>query len=117
MRKQCSHHNCQARGDILVRSTDVEITDCSAGHGYARKQYVLDIKTVAMVDSHGHWGEQWNAQENMHDNPGMLAAEQTKYRKHELESAHTGFSFVDIVCSCFGTFFCYSIPVYVGMKT
>jgi hypothetical protein len=102
MRKQCTHHNSQARGDILVRSTDLEITDCAAGHGCARKQYVLDIKTVAMVDSHGNWGERWNARENKHDNPGMLAAEQAKYRKHELAYAHNGHSFVAIVCSCFG---------------
>ncbi len=32
-------------------------------------------------------------------NPGMLIAEQTKYRKHEIAYAHTGCSFVALICS------------------
>jgi hypothetical protein len=30
MRKQCTHPNSLARGDILVRSNDLEIKDCAA---------------------------------------------------------------------------------------
>jgi hypothetical protein len=36
-----------ARGDVLVLSTDLEIKVCAAGHGYAREQFVIDVKTVA----------------------------------------------------------------------
>jgi hypothetical protein len=102
MRKLCTHPNSLARGDILVRSNDLEIKDCAAGHGYARKQFVIDVKTVALVDGNGDWGERWNSRTGQHDNPGMLAAEQTKYRKHELAYSHTGYSFVAFICSCFG---------------
>ncbi len=102
MRKTCTQPNSLARGDILVRFNDLEIKVCAAGHGYARKEFVIDVKTVAVVDSNGHWGERWNARKGQHDNPGMLAAEQTKYRKHELAYSHTGYSLVVFICSCFG---------------
>ena len=102
MRRQCTHVNSQARGDILVRASDVEITDRVQGQGCSRKQFVLDVKTVAMVDGNGNWGEKWNANTNQFDNPGMVDAEQTKYRKHEAQYAHTGYSFVAFVCSSFG---------------
>ena len=55
-----------------------------------------------MVDSNGDWGERCNSRNNHHDNPGMMAAEQTKYKKHEAQYSHTGYSFVAFVCSCFG---------------
>ena len=71
-------------GDILVRTTDLEITDRALGHGCSRKQFVIDVKTVAMVDSNGDWGEGWNSRTNQHENPGMIAAEQTKYRNMKL---------------------------------
>ena len=100
MRRRCTHVNSQARGDILVRATDLEIADCVQGQGCSRKQFVLDVKTVAMVD--GNLGERWNANTNQFDNPGMLDAEQTKYRKHEDRYTHTGYSFVAFVCSSFG---------------
>jgi hypothetical protein len=102
MRRQCTHFNSQARGDILIRSTDLEITDCALGYGCPRKQFVIDVKTVAMVDSNGKWGERWNAQMAQYDNPGMSHAEQEKYRKHELAYSHTGYSFVAFICSSFG---------------
>jgi hypothetical protein len=102
MRKQCTHSNSLARGDILVCSTDLEIKDCSEGHGYARKQFVIYVKTVAVVDSNGQWGERWNSRQGQHDNPGILAAEQTKYWKHELAYSRTGCSFVAFICNCFG---------------
>ena len=63
---------------------------------------MIDVKTVAMADSNGQWGIQWNARLGQHDNPGMSAAEQEKYRKHELAYSHTGYSFVAFVCSSFG---------------
>jgi hypothetical protein len=104
MRKQCTHTNSLARGDILVRSNDLEIKDFIAGHGYAREQFVIDVKTVAVVDSNGIWGERWNARQGQHNNPGMLAAKQTKNKKHELAYFHTGYSFVAFICSCLGAF-------------
>jgi hypothetical protein len=45
MRRQCTHVNWQARGDILVHATDVEITDRVQGQGCSWKQFVLDVKT------------------------------------------------------------------------
>ncbi len=54
---QCTHVNSQARGDILVCATDVEITDQVQRQGCSRKQFVLDVKTVAMVDGNGNWGD------------------------------------------------------------
>ena len=102
MRRRCTHVNSQARGDILVRATDLEIADCVQGQGCSRKQFVLDVKTVAMVDGNGNWGEKWNANTNQFDNSGMLDAEQIKYRKHEAQYTHTGYSFVAFVCSSFG---------------
>ena len=102
MRRQCTHLTSQARGDILVRTTDLEITDRAQSHGSSRRQFVIDVKTVAMVDGNGVWGERWNSATNQHDNPGMLVAEQTKYRKHEVQYAQTGYSFVAFVCSSFG---------------
>ena len=45
MRQQCTHVNSQARGDILVCATDVEITDRVQGQGCSWKQFVLDVKT------------------------------------------------------------------------
>ncbi len=38
MCKQCTHPNSLVHGNILVYSTDLEIKDCAAGHGYALKQ-------------------------------------------------------------------------------
>jgi len=90
MRRQCTHINSQARGDLLVRTTDLEITDRAQRHHTSRKQFVIDVKTVSMVDGNGAWQERWNAQANKYDNPGMNAAEQAKYRKHMRKS--------DIVC-------------------
>ncbi len=46
MRKLCTDPNSLARGDILVRTNDLEIKDCAAGYAYARKQFVIDVKTV-----------------------------------------------------------------------
>ena len=57
---------------------------------------------MAIVDSNGDWGERCNSQTNQHDNPGMIAAEQIKYWKHEAQYSHTGYSFVAFVCFCFG---------------
>ena len=57
---------------------------------------------VAMVDGNWVWGERWKSVANQYDNPGMLVAEQTKYRKHEAQYAQTGYSFVAFVCSSFG---------------
>ncbi len=73
MRRQCTHSTSQARGDILVRTTDLEITDRVHSHGSSRLQFVIDVKTVAMVDGHGDRGERWNSNTNQHDDPGMLA--------------------------------------------
>jgi hypothetical protein len=102
MRRQCTHLTSQARADILVRTNELAITDRVQGHGSARKQFVIDVKTVAMVDGNGVWDERWNPATSHHDNPGLLTAEQTKYRKHEAQYAQTGHSFVAFVCSCFG---------------
>ncbi len=46
VRRQCT----QARGDLLVRTTDLEITDRAQRHHTSRKQFVIDVKTVSMVD-------------------------------------------------------------------
>ncbi len=46
MRRQCTHLNSQARGDILVRTADLEITDKAQGYGSSRKQFVIDVKPV-----------------------------------------------------------------------
>ena len=102
MRRQYTHINSQAPGDFLVRTTDLQITDRAQGHNTSRKQFVLDVKTVAMVDSNGAWRERWNAQAHQFDNPGMIVAEQAKYRKHENQYAHVGYSFVAFVSSCYG---------------
>ncbi len=55
-----------------------------------------------MVDSYGTWENQWNATTNQRANAGLVNAEQTKYRKHEMAYAHMGYSFVAFICSCFG---------------
>jgi hypothetical protein len=89
MRRQCTHLSSQALEDIVFCTTDLEITDRAQGQGSSRKQFVIDVKTVAMVDGNGVWGERCNSTANQHDNPGMLAAEQTKYRKHETQYAQT----------------------------
>jgi hypothetical protein len=41
MLRQCTHQNSQVRGDILVSTTDLEITDRAQGHNCSRKQFVL----------------------------------------------------------------------------
>ncbi len=81
-------HSPQFSGALryLVRSSDLEMKDCALGHGYARRQFVIDVKTV--VDSNGDWGERWNARDQQHDNPGILVAEQTKYRNENM-NLHT----------------------------
>ena len=84
MRRQCTHFNSQVRADILVRFTDLEITNCALGYGCSRKQFVIDVKIVAMVDSSVKWAKRWNARTERHDNHGMAAAEQENYRKHKL---------------------------------
>jgi hypothetical protein len=43
-----------------------------------------------------------NHYRSLRHDPGMLLAEQIKYRKHELAYSHTGYSFVAFICSCFG---------------
>ncbi len=93
MCRQCTHLKSQARGNILICLTDLEITNCALGYGCSRKQFVIDVKTVqvAMVDSNGQYGERWNALMGQYDNPGLSAPEQEKYRKHELAYSHTGY--------------------------
>jgi hypothetical protein len=71
---------------FFVVTTDLEITDKAQGHCCSRKQFVIDVKTVALVDSTGAWVDLWNATTNQHDNPGLVNAEQT----NELAYAHTG---------------------------
>ncbi len=39
MHKQCTHYNSLSLGDILVCSTDLEIKDCAARHGYAQNSF------------------------------------------------------------------------------
>ena len=53
-KKKCTHQNSGKRADLLVRSTDIEITDRSKG---SRTQFVLDIKVVTMVNGKGSWQE------------------------------------------------------------
>uniref|UniRef100_A0A7S0MI74 Uncharacterized protein n=1 Tax=Cryptomonas curvata TaxID=233186 RepID=A0A7S0MI74_9CRYP len=53
MKKKCTHLKSQKRGDMLVRSKDIEITDRAKGHGISRTQFVLDVKIVAMLDGKG----------------------------------------------------------------
>jgi hypothetical protein len=45
-----------------------------------------------------------NTRLNQYENPGMFAAEQSKYSKHEYAYSHTGYSFVVFICSCCGAF-------------
>jgi hypothetical protein len=48
--------------------------------------------TRSMVDRNGIlqiWGERWNFAANRHDNPVMLVADQTKFRKNEAQFSHT----------------------------
>ncbi len=54
-------------GDILVRTTDLEITDKAQRHCSSGKQLVIDVKTGAMVDNTGAWGDRCNATTNQHD--------------------------------------------------
>ncbi len=49
MLQQCTVHISQLLRDILVRTTDLEITDRVQG----QKQFVIDVKAVAMVDGNG----------------------------------------------------------------
>ncbi len=58
MRRQCTYLNAQARKDIHVQPcySDMESKNCVLGHGYARKQFVIYVKPVAMVDGNGDWG-------------------------------------------------------------
>ena len=58
---------------------------------------MIDVKTVAILDSSDKWGERWNAQTGQYDKSGMSAAEQEEYRKHELAYSHTRYSFVAFV--------------------
>ncbi len=72
---QCTHltSQAQARGDILVRTNEVEITDRAQGHCTARRQFVIDVKTVEKVDGNSVWDERWNTATSQHDNdPGLL---------------------------------------------
>ncbi len=55
IRRKCTRLNSQARRDMLVCSSDLEINDCVMGHGYARKQFVINVKTVAVVAGNGDW--------------------------------------------------------------
>ncbi len=41
------------RGETFCRTNEVEITDRAQGHGTARRQFVIDVKTVEMVDGNG----------------------------------------------------------------
>ncbi len=86
MLRQCTRVNSQARGDMLVRATDVEITDRVQGQGCSRKQFALDVKTVAMVDGNSNWGERWDADTNKYVNPGMLDAEQKNIESMKLNT-------------------------------
>jgi hypothetical protein len=90
------------RGTLHVNIYCLFITYVLHFDGSAGKQFVLDLKTVAMVDGKGVWDERWNPATGHHDNPELLTAEQIKYRKHEAQYAQTGHSFVAFVCSCFG---------------
>ncbi len=45
MLRQCTHYYTQALGDILVCTTDLDITDRAQGHCCSRKQFVIDPKT------------------------------------------------------------------------
>jgi hypothetical protein len=102
MKRKCTHLNSKKRGDMLVRSKDIEITDKAKGHGVARTQFVVDVKIVAMMDGKGLWNETWNPEKDKFDNPGMQQAEAQKFRKHEEPYAAVGFSFFPFVGSCFG---------------
>ena len=102
MKKKCTHLNSKKRGDMLVRSKDIEITDKAKGHGVSRTQFVVDVKIVAMLDGKGSWNETWNSHKCKFDNPGMHQAEAQKFRKHEEPYAAVGFSFFPFVGSCFG---------------
>jgi hypothetical protein len=65
-----AHHNSQARGDILVRTTDLEITDRVQGQGCSRNQFIIDVKTSHLWQwLNGPWWERWNGQTNQHYNP------------------------------------------------
>jgi hypothetical protein len=56
-----------------------------------QEPFVVDVKAVARVDGNGHWGERGNARDAQHDNLGMVAAGQTKHRKHEPACSHIGY--------------------------
>jgi hypothetical protein len=89
MRRQCTHVTSQAcRGDILVRSVDQEMTDRTQGHCCFRRQFVLDVQTVAMVDGNWVLEERWNSVTNKHENPGcQRSIASTKLNMHKLDTA------------------------------
>jgi hypothetical protein len=51
MQGQCTHLASQVRGDILARTTDLEMTDHAKGHGCFRKQFVIDVKGLVVLMS------------------------------------------------------------------
>jgi hypothetical protein len=53
MKKKFTHLNSMKRGDMLVRSKDIEITDKAKGHGVSQTQFEIDVKIVAMLDGKG----------------------------------------------------------------
>ncbi len=69
LRRKCTHLKSQARGDIHVCFSDLEIKDCALGNGYDQTQFVIKVQTVAMVDGNGDFGERWNARNQQHANP------------------------------------------------
>ena len=69
-----------------------------------RSDFILDVKTVSVVNGHGVWTPAFNVDKGKVTNLGLLQQEEVKNRKHGPFYAPIGFAFLPFVTSCFGSF-------------
>ena len=66
--------------------------------------FILDVKTVSVVNGHGVWTPAFNVDKGKVTNLGLLQQEEVKNRKHGPFYAPIRFAFLPFVTSCFGSF-------------
>ena len=104
LRKNYSHLTSKKRWDLAVSAPADTLTVYDNVNRLYRSDFILDVKTVSVVNGHGVWTPAFNVDKGKVTNLGLLQQEEVKNRKHGPFYAPIGFAFLPFVTSCFGSF-------------
>ena len=81
LRKNYSHLTSKKRGDLAVSAPADTLTVYDNVNRLYRSDFILDVKTVSVVNGHGVWTPAFNVDKGKITNLGLLQQEEVKNHK------------------------------------